>query len=60
MELNLYLHEYRKSELESFELLNKFDIAPPIFARFKNGFAVGHLPGETLTISNVRDPSIIP
>jgi hypothetical protein len=50
---------FRESELENFELLNKFDIAPPIYARFQNGFVVGHLPGETLTTSSVRDPVIV-
>jgi len=48
-----------ESELENFELLNKFDIAPTVYARFRNGFVVAHLPGETLTTSNVRDPEIM-
>lgn len=50
----------RESELENFELLNKFDIAPPVFCRFFNGFVVGYLPGETLTTESVRNPKIVP
>jgi ethanolamine kinase len=46
----------RESELKHFEILNKYELAPPLYARFKNGFAVGHLPGETITTTTVRDP----
>ncbi|KAI6176617.1 hypothetical protein M3Y97_00817700 [Aphelenchoides bicaudatus] len=49
----------RKSELESFQLLGKYDIAPQVFCKFVNGFVVGHLPGETLTTRSVRDTEII-
>jgi len=49
----------RESELKNFDLLNNYELAPPIYAKFKNGFAVGHLPGETITTTSVRDPEIM-
>lgn len=55
---NLIIDRHR--EFISHLILNSLNLAPPIYARFKNGVIYGFLPGKSLKPQQLKNPNIYP
>lgn len=55
---NLIIDRHREFVLHL--VLNSLNLAPPIYARFKNGLVYGFLPGRLLQPAELQDPRLYP
>ena len=49
---------FREKEMQNMVVLCAANCAKPLYAKFKNGIAYGFIPGDCVTVENVRDSAI--
>ncbi|XP_065181173.1 probable ethanolamine kinase [Sycon ciliatum] len=50
----------REREIRTIRMLEQKGCSPPLYCTFENGICYGFVPGQPVSLSSVRDPSVVP